>query len=132
MVSRVRLPRTVFQKLQILKGRTGLTPNLLCRIALLCSLSDGVPALPEITETGNNSADGVEMNLVTLFGEWEPVFEAVIRQWCFEQGHDVDSLGWVGWALIHIRRGVDIIYPRLKEPIDILVLISSKVGDQPP
>lgn len=72
---RLRISKTATDNLKVLKSRTGLTPNILCRMALLLSLEDGaVGGNRVIEELGN------EFNAPTLFGEFAFLFEALIRQ----------------------------------------------------
>jgi DNA sulfur modification protein DndE len=72
---RLRISKAATDTLKVIKGRTGLTPNLVCRVALLLSLEEGTPGgqrpLPEL---------GSEFNAPTLFGEFGFLFEALLRQ----------------------------------------------------
>lgn len=72
---RLRISKSASDTLRVLKGRTGLTPNVVCRIALLISLEEG-------TEGGQRRIDelGNEFNAPTLFGEYGFVFEGLLRQ----------------------------------------------------
>jgi DNA sulfur modification protein DndE len=59
----------------MVKARTGLTPNIACRIALVQSLEDGkAGGLRKVDLSGS------EFNAPTLFGDHAAVFEALIRQ----------------------------------------------------
>jgi DNA sulfur modification protein DndE len=62
-------------RLKLLKGRTGLTPNIVCRIALVRSLKEGPRA-------GKKKVDqnGSEFTGATLFGDQASVFEALLVQ----------------------------------------------------
>lgn len=73
--NRLRISKSATDNLKMLKGRTGLTPNLICRMALLLSLEDG-------PKGGLRSVEdfGSEFNAPTLFGEFAFLFEAFIRQ----------------------------------------------------
>ncbi|QLA82557.1 DNA sulfur modification protein DndE [Acidovorax sp. JMULE5] len=72
---RMHISQAATDKLKILKGRTSLTPNIVCRIALVRSLRDGPRA-------GKQKVDqnGSEFIGTTLFGEYANVFEALIVQ----------------------------------------------------
>lgn len=72
---RLHISQSATDKLRILKGRTGLTPNIICRIALVRSLNDGAKGGQRKTDLS-----GSEFNHVTLFGEHAAVFEALLRQ----------------------------------------------------
>jgi DNA sulfur modification protein DndE len=58
-----------------LKNRTGLTPNIVCRIALILSLEEGATR-------GRKKVDqsGSEFNAPTLFGEFGTLFESLLVQ----------------------------------------------------
>jgi len=61
--------------LKLLKSRTGVTPNILCRIALTLSLEEG-----KLPGRKQPELDGGEFNTHTLFGEYERVYDCFIRQ----------------------------------------------------
>lgn len=72
-------------KLKYLKSKTGLTPNILCRFAISLALvgDNGL---------GNASAsdlDGQEFNSSTLFGESADIYEALLRQFFYD-----NELSW--------------------------------------
>lgn len=72
---RMHISQAATDKLKILKGRTGLTPNIVCRIALVRSLREG-------GRGGKRKVDqnGSEFIGTTLFGEHANVFEALLVQ----------------------------------------------------
>lgn len=72
---RMHISQDATDKLRTLKGRTGLTPNIICRIALIRSLRDGVRGGKRKTDQ-----NGSEFIGTTLFGEHANVFEALIVQ----------------------------------------------------
>lgn len=72
---RMHISKTATETLRILKGRTGLTPNIACRIALVKSLEEGkAGGLRKVDVTGS------EFNAPTLFGDQAAVFEALLKQ----------------------------------------------------
>jgi DNA sulfur modification protein DndE len=73
--NRMRISKVATDNLKLLKGRTGLTPNIVCRMALLVSLEDGPRGGQRTIEQV-----GSEFNGPTLFGEFGLLFEALIRQ----------------------------------------------------
>jgi DNA sulfur modification protein DndE len=73
--SRVKIPADLTDVLKQLKGRTGITPNILCRIALVLSLREGRRDTHQPKDL-----DGLEFNLSTLFGEHLGLYECLIRQ----------------------------------------------------
>lgn len=101
------------QKVRTLKGRTGLTPNILCRFALSLSLRD--PGIPDPTAFPN---DGMEFNRYTLFGPHEVILLALLRQRCLQDDLDPD-LDLPDQLHAHINRGVGVLYPRLRSISDL-------------
>ena len=101
------------QKIRTLKGRTGLTPNILCRFALTLSLRD-----PGVPDPSSYSNDGMEFNRYTLFGSYEVLLLALVRQRCLQDGLDPD-IELAEQLRAHINRGVGILYPRLRTLADL-------------
>lgn len=72
---RLRISKSATDTLKLLKARTGLTPNVVCRIALVLSLEQG--------KRGGESHPeqiGSEFNATTFFGEFALTFEALLTQ----------------------------------------------------
>lgn len=112
------------QKVRTLKGRTGLTPNILCRFALSLSLRD--PGVPDPAAFPN---DGMEFNRYTLFGPHEVILLALLRQRCVQDGLDPD-LDLAEQLHAHINRGVGILYPRLRTISDLGHMVAHVHGDR--
>lgn len=72
---RLRISHQATEALKLLKTRTGLTPNIVCRVALILSLEDGAAGGRRLTEQ-----IGSEFNSSTLFGELEVLFETLILE----------------------------------------------------
>lgn len=73
--NRLHISQRATDQLKYLKTRTGVTPNILCRMALALSLEEKYNAKPDVTDLL-----GSEFNIVTLLGDSAPVFEALLRQ----------------------------------------------------
>src|SRR5580658_2822032 len=72
--SKLKVSADAGSKLRSLRQRTGLTPNLLCRFAVMVSLEEGpIGAAPPPDE------DGMEFNAYTLTGEFGALFAAMLR-----------------------------------------------------
>ena len=110
------------QKVRTLKGRTGLTPNILCRFALALSLRD--PGVPDPSAYPN---DGMEFNRYTLLGSHEVLMLALLRQRCVEDGLNPDE-DLPEQLRAHINRGVTVLYPRLRTLSDIGEMILQANG----
>src|SRR5262249_3341427 len=74
-LNKIRLSKDASDRLKHLKARTGLAPNILCRIGLCLSLSDAAIPNPE-----SYPEEDREFNRYTLLGEWDNLFVALIRQ----------------------------------------------------
>ena len=115
--NRVRISKGATQRLQMLKGRTGLTPNILLRIAVCCSLND--PRIPNLDEYDE---EGQELNRYTLTGEWDAFFIGVIKERCVEDGLDPEK-DLLPQFKAHLNRGVFIIFSRIKDLTDFKKLL---------
>jgi DNA sulfur modification protein DndE len=73
--NRVHISKRATELLKQVKAKTGVTPNILCRIALTLSLEENHKANPKGTDL-----NGSEFNLPTLLGDASPLYEALIRQ----------------------------------------------------
>lgn len=66
-LTKLRLTKEASSRLRFIAGKTGLTPNLLCRIGFCMSLDEpGVPT-PDCPEEER------EFNRYTLLGEFDPL-----------------------------------------------------------
>lgn len=116
--SKLKISKDATSRLRSLKQKTHITPNLLCRYALMQSLEDGplgdIP-LPD--------QDGQEFNAYTLTGELTELLLALVRS-VEEQASqqalaDEDVMARVRG---HIHRGIGSLSVRVKSPADLLLL----------
>ncbi len=75
--NRVRLSKRATNKLQNMKVGTGLTPNILSRIAIMLAIKSS----GSLNNAGVEDSDGQELNKVILFGDYIDVYEILIRQY---------------------------------------------------
>ncbi len=115
MFVRLRLSTSTSNRLKSLKGRTGLTPNVLCRLALCYSLADKHPA-----EQAHGDLNGLELNRSTLFGEREEVYLALLRLRKADDGMRGDLEDVVR---THVARGVSLLAARLRSIADVVDLL---------
>ena len=119
---KLRVSRSSTSKLSVLKRRTGLTPNLICRIALCFSLeSSGLPAL-------DFDEEGSEFNRYTLTGDWDLLFVALLIERLHKDGLDISQDGLL-YLKAHLNRGVSMVHSRVKDLPDFLKLYSESKGD---
>lgn len=115
--NRIRISEKATYRLSQLKGRTGLTPNILSRIAICYSLNDStIPNPDEYDEHGQ------EINRFTLTGEWDTFFIALIKERCIEDGLDPDK-DLYHQMRAHLNRGVFGIFPQIKSLGDFHILL---------
>lgn len=118
--SKLRISSDATSKLRSLRQRTGLTPNLLCRIALMTSLEEGPLGGAHMPDE-----EGSEFNAYTLTGEYGAMFAALLR-WVEEGACPAEPLEndeLLARLRGHIHRGVGTLSVRAKTPADILRLV---------
>jgi DNA sulfur modification protein DndE len=98
-LNRIRVSKDASDRLKQLKGRTGLTPNILCRIGFCLSLNES--SIPNPTDYPEEDR---EFNRYTLLGEWDDLYVALLRQRLHQDGLDDEHLELQFRA--HINRGV--------------------------
>jgi len=113
--SKLRISTDASGKLRSLRQRIGITPNLLCRYALLMSLEDG-----PIGNTPVPDDDGQEFNAYTLTGDQTQFFLATISYVEDPSGRKKLTEERILELLrSHIHRGVGALAVRLKSPADL-------------
>jgi len=115
--NRIRISRTATARLSMLKGRTGLTPNILCRIGLCLSLSD-----PSIPDAQRYEEDGQEFNRYTLTGEWDAFFIALLKERLLRDGLDLDK-DLLPQFRVHLNRGAAALFDKVKDLGDLYELL---------
>jgi len=114
----LRLKRIKFSKeadswLRVLKSRTGITPNILCRLAFCLSLEE--PRIPSGDKYLEDSDR--EINRFTLLGEYDALFVALLRQRVANDGGGKSDLDRLFRA--HVHRGILLLAARLKHLGDL-------------
>ena len=120
--NRVRVSVDSSNKLKFLKARTGLTPNLLCRLAF--SLSLGEPGMPRFELSDE---DGQEFNRYTLTGEYDQFLIALLRERLVADGLDQES-DFLPQFRGHMNRGVSLLFSRVKGLTDLGGLLRGSGG----
>src|SRR5690348_1369372 len=125
-LTKIRLTKDSSNRLRFLAGKTGLTPNLLCRLAFCFSLSEArVPNPDDYPEEDR------EFNRYTLLGEYDALFVALLKQKCTEDAVDLNRLP--DYFRAHLNRGIGLLQQRVRNLSDLSVLIASQGAafDQP-
>lgn len=104
-----------------LKAKTGLTPNILCRLALCLSLSD-----PSIPKGKLDDEKGQEFSRYTLLGEWDAFYIALLRERLILDKLDPDT-ELMPQFRAHLNRGVMMLFSRVKDLSDVYDLIPSQL-----
>jgi len=116
--SKLKISKDATSRLRSIKQKTHITPNLLCRYALMRSLEDGplgdIP-LPD--------QEGQEFNAYTLTGELTELLLALVRS--VEERTGEPALSdevLIARVRGHIHRGVGSLSVRVKSPSDLVML----------
>ena len=113
-LNRIHISKDSRNKLSILQSRTGLLPNILCRIGLMLSLAE--PNQPEVDK---DTTDGSEFHRDTLMGEWDPLIVALLEEWCVVNKLGTDNNTLIKYFRAHLNRGVRLLHGRVKKLEDI-------------
>jgi len=119
--NRVKLDESVTNKLRMLKGRTGLSRNYLCRIGLCYSLREPVPPSPQ-----EYDADGQELDRYLLLGDDAPLYIALVQERLIEEDRDPEG-EFYDQFVAHINRGVEQLSGRVSDLTDIYDLIPEEL-----
>jgi len=111
--SRLYVSEDIDNKLRTLKIRTGLTPNLLCRMGFCLSLSE--PGIPDVQLYSDTQAR--EFNRYTLTGQYDLFFFSLLRERLSEDNLNEEALEPQFKA--HLSRGVGLLYQRVRSVEDI-------------
>lgn len=120
-LNRIYLSDDVDMRLRNLKARTGLTPNLLCRVGFCLSLAE--PTIPDPKLYSEGQAR--EFNRYTLTGQWDLLFFSLLRERLTQDGLDPKA-DLEAQFKAHLSRGVGLLYERLKNISDLANLMLEK------
>jgi DNA sulfur modification protein DndE len=116
-LTKIRLTKDASNRLRFLAGRTGLTPNLLCRMGFCLSLEE--PKAPNPEEFAEEER---EFNRYTLFGEYDVLYVALLRQRLFQDGLSAERLE--DHFRAHMNRGIVLLQQRVRGVADLASLVS--------
>lgn len=118
--SKLKISIDATSKLRSLRQRTGLTPNLLCRLAVMLSLEEG-----PLGDMPLPDEEGMEFNAYTLTGDYNSLIGAMLR--FVEQPATAEPLSDEDLLVrfrAHIHRGVGTLSVRTRSPADVARLIA--------
>ncbi len=109
-LSEMHFTEDASRKLSHMKGRTGLTPNLLARIGFCLSLNEPDPPIPADYEgTGH-----INIKRHVLTGQYDPLFIALLKESCHLHGLSLDEEGLAALFKAHMNRGVLLLNKQFK------------------
>ncbi len=117
-LNKVRLTKESSNRLRFLAAKTGMTPNLLCRMGFCLSLAE-----PSVPNPDDYSEEDREFNRYTLLGEYDPLFVALLKQRCHQDGVDLSRLA--DYFRAHTSRGIVLLQGRVRSILDIAELVAS-------
>lgn len=109
----------VDQRLRLLKTRTGLTPNLLCRLGFCLSLTEHIIPDPQLYA----ESQAREFNRYTLTGQWDAFFIALLRERLVQDGLNPEA-DLEAYFKAHLSKGILMLYQRLKSLEDLADLVT--------
>ncbi len=115
-LTKLRLSKEASNRLRFVAGRTGLTPNLLCRIGFCLSLAE--PSLPNPDDYPEEER---EFNRYTLLGEYDALFVALLKERCRRDGVDLARLP--DYFRAHMNRGVILLQACVRSVGDLAALL---------
>jgi DNA sulfur modification protein DndE len=122
-LNRLRISEEVSNRLSILKGRTGLTPNILCRIGFCLSLND--PTVPNPDDYPADTEKEIDRH--TLTGQWDRLFVALIKERCHQDGLHLSDEELAAQFRAHVNRGVLLLYKQVRSLNDLTQLMPRDV-----
>jgi len=104
------------RKLSQLKGRTGLTPNILARIGFCLSVEN--PGLPDPSDYEGTGYINIKRHVLT--GVYDSLFVGLIKERCHQDS--VPDVEIATHFKAHMNRGVLLLHKKLKS-LDSLLLV---------
>ena len=116
--NKLKISADASSRLRAIRQRTGLTPNLLCRVAIMLSLEEGPVGILQTLDE-----DGQEFNAYTLTGDYNGLILAMLRFVEEEsEGRRLEDDELLLRLRAHIQRGVATLSVRAKGPADLVRL----------
>jgi len=118
---RMRFTPDVSHKLSVLKARTGITPNVLCRFGFCMSLE--TPSIPSPEEFQEQGDADKEIDRPVLLGSYDTLFVALIKERCKQDDQALEGDALYAYFRAHMHRGVYLLYKRVKRLPDMIHLM---------
>lgn len=117
-LTKIRLTKDASNRLRFLAGKTGLTPNLLCRMGFCLSLEE--PKSPDPSEFPEEDR---EFNRYTLLGEYDKAYVALLHQRLHRDGLPLENLE--DHFRAHMNRGITLLQQRVRGIGDLAALLGA-------
>ena len=122
LFNKLHISNDATSRLRSLRQRTGLTPNLLCRLGLMLSLEEGSVGTSKAPDE-----DGQEFNAYTLMGDHEALINALLRL-VEDEDESASDDELLDRLKSHLHRGVARLAVRVRAPVGVAQLISATVA----
>jgi DNA sulfur modification protein DndE len=122
--TKIRLTKDASNRLRFLAGKTGLTPNLLCRMGFCLSLEE-----PKVPNPNEFEEEEREFNRYTLLGEYDALYIALLQQRLHQDGIGTDDLE--GYFRAHLNRGISLLQQRVRSVADLATLVPQSSSGRP-
>lgn len=122
--NRIQIGEDATNRLRMLKGKTGLTPNYLCRMGLCYSLNE--PRSPNLGEYNN---DGQTFNRYTLLGEHDALYMALLKERLIQEEKDPEE-DLYDEFVAHLNRGVIRVHGNVSDLSDFQALIPNSLKEE--
>ena len=116
--NRIYISKETENRLKHLKQKTGLTPNLLARMAFCFSLNQ-----ESVPDSVKHAERGQEFTLPTLTGEYNEFFLALLRERLVIDNLDIEE-NLVDQFKAHIQRGAVALNQRIDSLEDIATVVA--------
>jgi DNA sulfur modification protein DndE len=120
-LQRIPFAESIDAKMRTLRGRTGITPNILARFGFCLSLEEqGSPQDPFESE-----GVGREINRNTLLGDNDSVYIALLRTWVAKNDiiETCTQKQFNDFLVAHMNRGFELISSRIRGLPDLASLV---------
>lgn len=118
--SRIKFSKEASDQLGRMKGRVGLTPNILCRIGFCMSLND--PIIPNHEDYPPDGDREIERQV--LIGQWEDIYLALLTEWAVK--HNIEAEDLLPYFKAHMNRGVLLLSKRIRSIKDLALLLPNE------
>lgn len=118
-LNRLRVGKEVSDRLKHLRARTGLTPNILCRLGFCLSLND--PTVPNPDDFPQDSEREIDRH--TLTGSWDMFFVALLKERVHRDALELTDEVLAQQFHAHVNRGVLLLYKRVRNVGDLIHLM---------